>query len=64
MVDILYMLAETKNLGAFGTELGFREAVLAYILVVAEHGALFRQEWADMHAEGGIVEQRGSKVSS
>ena len=28
MVDIVYMHAETKNLGAFWTELGFREAVL------------------------------------
>lgn len=43
MVDIVYMLAETKNLGAFWTELGFREAVLTCILVVAEHGALFGQ---------------------
>jgi hypothetical protein len=64
MVDILYMLAEMKNLGAFGTELGFRGAVLTCILVVAEREALSGQEWADMHAEGGIVEQRGSKVSS
>ena len=58
MVDIVYMHAETKNLGAFWTELGFREAILICILVVAEHGALFRQEWVDMHAEGGIAEQR------
>jgi hypothetical protein len=63
MVDIVYMLAKTKNLGVFWTELGFREAVLTCILVVAEHGASFRREWADMHAEGGIAEQRGSKVS-
>jgi hypothetical protein len=58
------MLAETKNLVAFWTEPRFREAVLTCILVAVEHGALFGQEWADMHAESGITEQRGSKVSS
>jgi hypothetical protein len=56
MVDMLYMLAETKKLGAFWTELGFREAVLTCILVVAEHGPLFGQGWADMHTEGDIAE--------
>ena len=56
MVDIVYTHVEAKNLGAFWTELGFREAVLTCILVVAEHGALFGQEWADMHTEGDIAE--------
>ena len=56
MVDMLYALEETKKLGAFWKELGFREAVLTCILVIAEHRALFGREWADMHTEGDIAE--------